>query len=154
MDEETARIISEMRHEIDKLKAIEMPRVQAGWLNFTCTLSGSTGSIGTFAEDLAYARYTIVGNLCHMVVRKRITNVGSWTGDVRITYPVARPAGLGGVLGNGAVYANAAAVASPKGLAAVLAGSYIQFYKTILGYLQWADLAVNDYVLIDTTYEV
>ena len=124
------------------------------YLNYNCTLSGSTGSAGTYAEDLAYARYTVVGGLCHVVVRKRITNLGSWTGDVRLTYPVAKPTGIGGVFGGGYVYASAAAITAPKGIAAALSGSYCQFYKTILNYVQWADLAANDHVFLNLSYEV
>ena len=124
------------------------------WAAFTCTLTGSTGSAGTYAEDLAYARYTIIGNLCHMVVRKRVTNLGSWTGDVRLSYPVNRAGSHGGVLGSGSVFANGAAITAPKANIAILSGAYCQFYKTILGYLQWADLAINDYILINVTYEV
>ena len=89
-----------------------------------------------------------------MVVRKRITNLGSWSGDLRLSYPVTKPTGLGGIFGGGHVFASGAAITAPKGIAAVLTGAYCQFYKTILNYVQWSDLAVNDHVFINLVYEV
>lgn len=154
MDEQTAKIIGRMQGEIDRLKAIELPAVWTGWTDFTCTLTGSGGSAGTYAEDLAYDRFTTDGKRAIMTVRKRITNLGSWTGDVRLSYPVNRAGSHGGVLGSGSVFANGAAITAPKANIAILSGAYCQFYKTILGYLQWADLAINDYILINVTYEV
>lgn len=154
MDEQTAKIISRMQGEIDRLKAIELPAVWTGWTDFTCTLTGSGGSAGTYAEDLAYARFTTDGKRAIMTVRKRITNLGSWTGDVRLSYPVNRAGSHGGVVGGGYIGASAGAVASPKAILSCDAGSFARFYKTFINAIQWADLAINDYILINVTYEV
>jgi hypothetical protein len=124
-----------------------------GWFNATCAMSGSGGTVGTYAETNAYSRFAMHGKTVIWQLRKQLTNLGSWSGDVKIDYPVRRSAATSPVFGGGYVYANSAAAASPKAILGKAAGAAANFYKTVLGNLQWSDLAINDWVLIDTVYE-
>lgn len=139
--------------ELEKL-VYRQPEIGGVWKNWTPVMSGSGGSIGTYAEDLAYARFCIIGKTCNIMVRKRITNVGSWSGDVLMSLSVARGGSIGGVIGNGYIGANAASVNSPKAIISFLSGSTAVFYKTFLSNLQWSDIAVNDFVVINASYEI
>ena len=145
------RKIAELEDKINALRTITTGGV---WQDWTPEMSGSGGTAGTYVEDLTYARYSIIGNICNIIVRKRITNVGSWSGDVRISLPVARGGVIGGVIGNGYIAANTSSVTSPKGIITFVSGITATFYKTFLSNLQWSDIAVNDWVLINASYEI
>lgn len=125
-----------------------------GWFNFLPVMTGSTGTIGTYAESSTYAIFNIDNRLCTMQVRKQITNLGSWSGDVRISYPATTLGGIAPRIGSGGIYANAAAVSSPKAIVAISNGSFATFYKTTFSVLQWSDLATNDWVLLSVSLEV
>jgi hypothetical protein len=123
------------------------------WFNVTCAMSGAGGTAGTYAETSTYSRFAMQGKTVFWTLRKQLTNLGSWSGNVQITYPVPRSAATSPVFGGGYVYANSAAVASPKAILGKASGASAQFYKTALGNLLWADLAINDWILIDCQYE-
>lgn len=54
---------------------------------WTPTLTGSTGSIGTYAAGTAQGNYTKIGNVVHAFFRLTLTSKGSWTANCRISLP-------------------------------------------------------------------
>jgi len=52
---------------------------------WTPDFQGSTGSAGTSATNVVYAVYTKIGNIVHVSTYSQWTNIGSWTGDLRLT---------------------------------------------------------------------
>jgi hypothetical protein len=125
------------------------------WFAYTSTLNGTGGSAGTFAEDLNTARFAITGRTCQIQIRKRVTNVGSWSGDVQLTLPVVRNDN-NSMMSAGWVYAQGGAAASSKGIAQLVSNTQtMKFYKTIgIANLQWSDMAANDWIMINTSYDL
>lgn len=123
--------------------------------SYLATATGSGGSAGSYAEDNAWAIYSMRDREVSVTVRKRITNLGSWSGDVRIALPISTVSGYPGRFGHGFVYAQGANINAPKGITSTSSGfAYTTFFKTINATLQWSDLAVNDWFYIDTRYVI
>ena len=59
------------------------------WINYTPTCTGGGGSAGTYAQGLSYARFRILGDMCEVSLNLDITNKGSWSGDTRVSLPLA-----------------------------------------------------------------
>jgi hypothetical protein len=123
--------------------------------NYASTLSGSTGSIGTYAEASVVSFYRCVGRRCHVVIGKQITNKGSWATNVQMQVPVVASATYTGIWTSlySSIIAAGAAWNANKGWVVPAASTTFLWYKTMAtNVLQWADLAVNDYVQCDFEY--
>jgi hypothetical protein len=150
VDDVDASHINDLQLEVT---AIETDLL-SGWQSFTSTMSGAAGSAGSYAEDLNYAIYCKIGKVCFVQIRKRITNKGSWSGDVLISMPIAR-ALPNAQIGLGYIYASGAGVATAKGILQIAAGTNFKFYKTSdASVLQWSDVVNNDWVFINTMYDI
>jgi hypothetical protein len=112
---------------------------------YTPTMSGSGGSAGTFAASfLAEYHRTAKGMVAR--IRAEITDLGSWTGEVRISLP-ATVVSTSGVIATGAVwilqhtYDGQVTAVTSNGL------SYASFKVSKTGslgnYLKWPDLATT-----------
>ncbi len=116
------------------------------WFDITQvgSVTGSTGTVGTYAQTAFASKARISeGGILHVGLVK-ITNVGSWTGNLQLAIPVA-PVGDPGVAVGGGIWANAAL--SPKGIMYPASASNYLFYKTFpTANIQWADVAVNDFI--------
>jgi hypothetical protein len=125
------------------------------WFNYSATVSGGGGSAGTYAEANTYARFCIIGRTCHVAIRKQISNIGSWSGIVLVVAPVTMVGAPAPVPMMGYIYANSAAVASPKLMMSITPGSgYFRTYKNVLVEGSWADMATNDWLMINGAYEI
>jgi hypothetical protein len=133
---------------------VENPLNFPGSFAFAATMTGSTGSIGSYAEDLARASFSIVGKRCFVSVSKRITNKGSWATDVRTALPIM-PSALvspvnpitGLIVASGALITKALPVISGS-------QSYLAWHSTLnTGVIAWSSLAVNDFVYLNFSYE-
>ena len=72
---------------------------------WTPVLSGSTGTIGSYAASTAVGRYTKIGRVVSITAGIILTNVGSWTGELRCSLPTIANAdsGYGNDMPRGAV---------------------------------------------------
>jgi hypothetical protein len=127
------------------------PQGYPEWFNYTSTVSGSGGSIGTYAEGTVASMFCVIGPTVHVVVQKQITNKGSWSGDFRVLLPLAARAAQNwpGSPASGGVIALAAL--AWKGWPGNFSGgeTFLVFNKTAFtANLQWTDIATNDIVMV------
>ena len=132
---------------------VENPYGWPGWFNRDTanTVSGAGGSAGTYAQDIAAAKYCVRGKFILDTIRLRVTNVGSWSGNVRVVRAIT---GLtsANIVNGGGVWVQAAL--APKGLTAVDDLTYFLFYKTYpTAYISWADMLANDWIDIFAEYQ-
>lgn len=129
------------------------------WYAYTPTINGTGGSIGTYAQDRAQFRYKVDGSSCTVFLNVRITNVGSWTGDVRVTTPItAIIAGTAYYGFAGSVVANNQnPLTQAKGMPVITDGNetYWNFSNNVWNaILQWSGIATSDVIFISGTYEI
>lgn len=125
------------------------------WNTWVATLNGSGGVIGAYAEADAVARYTTVGHICFFRVRKRITNVGGWTGNIQLALPIA--AANYGVLFEfpPCWWADGAAPNAPKAFAYFTNGTTLLFTDLLRSSnFTWAEVVANDTLVLNTFYEI
>lgn len=123
------------------------------WFNYTATLSGGGGTIGTYAEDNNSARFCVVGRICFIRVAKRVTNKGSWTGNVIMALPIDQSNGPN--LQNNPCWWATGAIAAKANTYWFNQVSSIQFVKTVYSaFFGWTDMAVNDVLQLDAFYEI
>ena len=122
------------------------------WFNFTSTVSGSTGSAGTYAETVYQSRFSVSGRTCKVVISKIITNLGSWTGSVLVQKPVTTTNSTN-VLMHGMVIDGG--TITPRGYIIGTNDGSFNFHSAWgTAALGWAALATSDWVLIDCFYEI
>jgi hypothetical protein len=124
------------------------------WFNYTSTVFGSTGSAGTYSEDSVSSRFSIVGRTINLKIGKRIMNKGSWGGAVQIALPIL-PVNQGSNCGYGG-HIIASGVLAPKGLFLIQDNTLISLFVSswATAALDWAAVAVQDYIAIRTEYEI
>jgi hypothetical protein len=140
---------------------LTIPRIQAAivgeWTDYDATMSGTGGSAGTYAEGAnGVARYCVIGNICHLLIRKQIANKGSWTGNVRMALPVL-PANIPFVLyGPPCVWAQYTAPNAPKAFPRFVSyEAVLTFEDAIFASLwDWSEVVVGDTILLMTSYEI
>lgn len=134
------------------------PRDFPQWFNFTPTISGSTGSIGTFAATTQMARFAIISGTAHVQSTSSISNVGSWTGNLQYLLPVYPSANAdnavqlitqGAILTNGslAIEGWCYDMATDTGIMRFVSS----FNSTIYPY---SSLGVSDVVVVNAIYEI
>lgn len=124
---------------------------------YTSTVSGSGGSAGTYAETVNASFFEVKGKVCRAYVVKQITDKGSWSGDVQVLLPITPASPLGSGVSNyfpsATVYPNGSI--TPRGVGRAALTTNFRFEKTInTAFLQWADIATNDWIVIDITYPI
>lgn len=129
------------------------------WFTFAPTINGTGGSAGSFAVDRAQYRFKVDGSSCTVFINVRITNVGSWSGDVRVTTPVtaviANTAYFG--LAGSLVANNQNPLTQAKGMPVILDGNeaYFIFSNNVWNaQLQWSAMAGSDVIFISGVYEI
>lgn len=118
---------------------------------------GGSGSAGTYAETVNLEGiFTIFGNQCHVQCSKMVTNKGSWTGSVGINLPVAPNNAYSGVLQYPPCWwANGASPNAAKAFIRLTNSSSALFLDFLnSSFFDWADMAVNDNLLLDITYSI
>jgi hypothetical protein len=124
------------------------------WFNYAATVSGSGGSIGTYAETSYVSKFEIIGRTAHVKVMKYINNVGSWSGTFQVLRPISSvgwtPLNTGGVYTYNTL--------TNKGIPYSSAASAYFIFMSNAGAanLAWggAGVVVNDSLSIDGFYEV
>jgi hypothetical protein len=137
---------------------IENPQGFPDWFNYTPTVTGSTGTIGTFAASPYAGRFKVQGSECRINVKIKITNKGSWSGNVRVATPITIASTINneGMLpgyvaaqGGNAATASRAVVATPTSVA------YCSFLDGIdSSALDWTVIATNDHIRINGSFEI
>lgn len=120
------------------------------WFNYLSTLTGETGSAGTFAESVETSRFCAVGRKMTVYVVKTITNLGSWAGRVQVASPMLmRSVHFSG----GEVIA--AGQLAHKGVLHSTLFEIFTFEKSVgAAYLLWSDMAVGDRIHIAGDFEI
>lgn len=122
--------------------------------NYTSTVSGSTGSAGTYTETVQVSRYIASGKNMFVSVHKKITNKGSWSGGIRFLLPV----GFSITAASPTYLLSASIVATssitPKGLGTIYSGSTVLEFESSLGaaILDWSAIATNDWITVEISY--
>lgn len=136
---------------------IQKPIYETRWLNYVPTLTGSGGSVGSFATDRTLGKYKIRDSAISLSTHSRITNVGSWSGDLRMAIPFKPNYESTTMIMLGTLVANNAnPLAASKGLAHLNDGSSLIYFTANIwnSYTQWSSVAVNDSVLLSATYAI
>jgi hypothetical protein len=137
---------------------IQEPVYETRYLSYTPTLSGSSGSIGTFTANPYIGQYKISNNKVHLLNQIKCTNVGSWSGDVRVRLPINPNTNgpdqnplAGYVAANGANPATAS-----RGFASYINGLGLYYFLTGVDTagLAWGTFVVNDHIRINGHYYI
>lgn len=143
--------------------SIALPQIalmSTKWTAFTPTFSGTGGSAGTFAQDSAFGRYSQIGKLLYFNIYVRITNVGSWSGDVQLGYPPVAMSTNAADKAQFPVFLTAQSsnpITAAKGIGvSISANASIFNFKSSVGaaVLQWSGVSNNDTVFGQGFYEV
>jgi hypothetical protein len=127
-----------------------MPLDFPQFFNYTSTVSGSGGSIGTYAETLYASKYRVLGTSVQTLISKLITNKGSWSGSLIVLRPVSVTPFTSFTSLGGGVWAGGAL--APKAyLNEADSGSYYFSKTMVTANIQWSDLATSDVIVINTT---
>lgn len=123
------------------------------YLTYAAIVSGATGSAGTYAEDNSVAKFLLNGSSATVIITKRITNLGSWTGNLQVAMPIVpTKESLGSSFG----FVIATSALAQKGYAilqsSIINVRFMNNWNTV--FLTFADLAVNDFIQVRVTYEV
>lgn len=120
------------------------------WTGFTPTFSGSGGSAGAFAQDNVKARYCVIGKVLYFYIAVRITNKGSWSGDVRLDYPVTVSSNVSIDLNHYPIYWTATGsnpATASRGMMVHGATTYMRVDNSMVStVLQWSGVANNDLI--------
>ena len=130
---------------------MENPQGFPDWFSWTPTLIGTSGSAGTYAQDNAYGKFKIAGSACTVQASLRMTNVGSWSGYIRLTLPVNTTAHSNAyqIEGRIVAYNSLATKAFAKGINGNKVAFTAQLFHT--DYSTWT---ANDCFFIQGTYQI
>jgi hypothetical protein len=138
------------------LSYIENPEGFPHWFNYSPTVSGSGGSAGAYAESESSCKFTVSGRMLHTRVHKVVSNVGSWTGTIKVSTPttiVVQTAGT--IVLGGALYASGATAATQLGVLYEVDTTFWTFIHTVrTAQVVWTDVAANVGIHIDTHSEI
>lgn len=142
----------------DKRAQVALKLMATDWTAFTPSISGSGGSAGTYAQDLVLARYCVIGKLCHLNLSLRITDKGSWSGDLRVNYPIPASANLSDKSYFPIFIASQSTnpITAAKGIAvASNVNTYFNFKNSVnASFLQWSGISANDTIFGQGFYEI
>ncbi|KKQ79258.1 MAG: hypothetical protein UT03_C0064G0001, partial [Candidatus Moranbacteria bacterium GW2011_GWD2_38_7] len=144
-----------------RLLRMDIPAVLNGyqfeekrWFDYVPTVYGSAGSAGSYAQDVVDGKFLMNGKNVSLRSSVRITNVGSWSGNLHFSIPVLVSANITGndcpvngmIIASGAVAIKAISLGTDdyKGWL-FTAGLYTSYYTTF---------TANDCVLANGNYEI
>ena len=144
-----------------RLLKMDIPAVFTGyqfeerrWFDYVPTVYGSAGSAGSYAQDVVDGKFLMNGKNVSLRSFVRITNVGSWSGNLHFSIPVLVSANITGndcpvngmIIASGAVAIKAISLGTDdyKGWL-FTAGLYTSYYTTF---------TANDCVLANGNYEI
>jgi hypothetical protein len=126
------------------------------WFNYAPVVNGSGGSAGTYAESESSCKATINGGMLHTRIHKVVSNVGSWTGAIRVTplVPIVVQT-TGAIVLGGSLYASGATAATQLGVLYEVNTAFWSFIKTVrTAEVAWSDVAADFGIHIDTHSEI
>jgi hypothetical protein len=137
------------------LSYIDNPEGFPQWFNYSPAISGSGGSAGAYAESESSCKFTVSGGLLHTRIHKVVSNVGSWTGTLRVSTPATIVVQTtGSIILNGSIYASGATAATQLGVLYEVDATFWTFIKQVrTAQVTWADVAANVGIHIDTFSE-
>lgn len=149
--------IESIKRRMGFQERLETPIV-SDWQDYTGEPTGSSGSKGTFAYTEFYSRYCTIRNTCLWWYHMQLTDLGSWSGQVIINYPIAS-AGIPNSDNwelSPAIFAKGVSPTTPKASLRIVGSSTtLKFFTTIsTNTTQWTDLAVNDIFMFFLAYEI
>ncbi|MGA1048132.1 MAG: hypothetical protein ACO3UU_08980, partial [Minisyncoccia bacterium] len=135
---------------------IQEPVYETRWLSATLAPYGSGGSLGTFAQDSNGYRYKLKNDICSFQINGRVTNKGSWSGDVRITIPISAKTLLQDFYyASGWVANNTNPATTSRGGIKLGATNYMTVISNIYNaVLQWSAVANSDSYWVGGEYEI
>jgi hypothetical protein len=140
----------------DNANLIQEPVYETRWLSATLAPYGSGGSLGTFAQDSNSYRYKLKNDICSFQINGRVTNKGSWSGDVRITIPISAKTFLQDFYyASGWVANNTNPATTSRGGVKLGATNYMTVISNIYNaVLQWSAVANSDSYWVGGEYEI
>ncbi len=124
------------------------------WFTFVPTITGSTGSIGTFSQDVYYGAFCIIGRTAFINASTVVTNVGSWSGNLQCQMPVNPVAELtyllsGGGIGtyNTVIHEGLSRIVTTAGIMNFISNLMVTIYP-------YSSLATNDVISITINYGI
>jgi hypothetical protein len=134
----------------------ENPMGYPGWFTFIPTMNGTGGSAGSYAQTVQSARFNVKGRSCTVAVSFKVTNIGSWTGDIRFVLPIATTISNDKIYHNLWIQTNGVPIAAAK---AGFSGASTASIKAITSFQAAAgawgtNIANNDYVWGVFDYEI
>lgn len=137
---------------------IQRPIFHTRDLSIEPTVYGSGGSIGAFASDRKYFFYKIIGERVFFNYNVRITNVGSWSGNIYISAPFSNSTAPGqyAYLPGTIAAQGANATTASKGVPVFLGADNVIYFNSgvATASLQWSGVAANDQILINANYPI
>lgn len=125
---------------------------------FLPVFSGTTGSAGSFATDYLFATYNIQDKILTAKIKARISNKGSWGGDISISLPMSGSSMSNDNEHTATGYFCATGsnpITSSKGFPQLYFRNSITFINNVGGtILGWSSVAVNDVIDVTVSYEI
>lgn len=129
---------------------IQRPIYETRWLSLTAPPFGASGSLGSYAEDNILQKYKIIGDTCFYLNKRRVTNKGSWSGEVKMAVPFT--GSMAFVFFQGNIYAQGGFT-----LRAVVSSlsTYVAFQSNIASAsFQWTSVSNNDWFTVKSEYQI
>jgi hypothetical protein len=126
-----------------------------GYFNYLATVSGTTGTSGAYTESVSTAIFGIYARFCKVQVGKFITNLGSWSGNVKVLQPL--PAALAPSRWSPlcAIYPDAATIGNPKAIGSPSTAGYFGFSGVVDGAsFGWASMVANSWLQINDEFPI
>jgi len=135
---------------------IQRPIFETRWLTATLAPYGTSGSLGAFAQDSNGYKYKLKNDICSFQINGRVTNKGSWSGDVRITIPISAKTILQDFYySSGWVANNTNPLTTSRGGIKLGDLSYMVVISNIYNaVLQWSAVANSDSYWVGGEYEI
>lgn len=116
---------------------------------YSPTINGSGGSAGTYAATTNFCKYFVTGRRVHVQYSIKITNVGSWSGQVQCTLPASASASYASTYNNPVnVFLTADSTvpgASSLAMGSVKQSTNIMQFVSSMGatLIQWSGVSAN-----------
>lgn len=139
------------------INLIQKAIYETRWLNYAPNMTGSGGSAGSYAVDRTLGKYKMARDSLLLSTHSRITNVGSWSGDLRMAIPFLPKYESTTMIMLGTLVANNAnPLSASKGIAFLLDGATLIYFTAQVwnSYVQWSGVSAVDAVLLNGSYAI
>ena len=134
---------------------VSNPQGHPGWFNYVPTVNGAGGSIGSYTYTNSICGFSINGRVVHYVVNGRVTDVGSWSGNVQISVPVAPSTTADNRTHNLSAGMIGGSGLTILGYANSITSTLMTFVEAFtVTALQWSTMTGADTVAIQIDYEI